>query len=212
MLHQFVSDHREAIIVRCRAKVAARSFPLPSTAGIDYFVPMFLDQLIDELRTGPSPNPEITKTAVQHGHDLLRQGCTVSQVVHDYGDICQVITGMALELNAPIGTDDFRRLNRCLDDAIAGAVTQYGLDRDQSTESHAIGDTERLSALARELRSSIHTVSAAFEVIKAGRVGMVGSTGTVLDQSLVGAFDLIDRLIAEVHALRRARPVVTEEA
>jgi hypothetical protein len=29
----------------------------------------------------------------------LRQGFTVSQVVHDYGDVCQAITELAVELN-----------------------------------------------------------------------------------------------------------------
>ena len=57
----------------------------------------------------------------------------MSQVVHDYGDVCQSITELAVETNAPISTDDFRMLNRCLDDAIAGAVTQYGRERNQST-------------------------------------------------------------------------------
>jgi hypothetical protein len=45
------------------------------------------------------------------------------------GDVCQAITELAVELNAPISTDDFRTLNRCLDDAIAGAVTEYGGER-----------------------------------------------------------------------------------
>ena len=33
--------------------------------------------------------------------------------------------GLALETNAPNNTEDFRTLNRCLDDAIASAVTMY---------------------------------------------------------------------------------------
>ena len=78
-------------------------------------------------------NPEIADSALQHGHDLLTQGFTVSQVVHDYGDVCQSITELAGEMNVPISTDDFRTLNRCLDDAIAGAVTGYGRERAQST-------------------------------------------------------------------------------
>jgi hypothetical protein len=54
-------------------------------------VPMFLDQLVDELRLGLSPNQAIVKTATKHGHDLLDQGFTVAQVVHDYGDVCYSI-------------------------------------------------------------------------------------------------------------------------
>ena len=56
----------------------------------------------------------------------------MSQVVHDYGDVCQSVTDLAVEVNAPISTDDFRTLNRCLDEAIAGAVTEYGREQNQS--------------------------------------------------------------------------------
>src|SRR4029453_4213241 len=133
MLHEFIAVYREEIIRRCRAKVATRSVPLPTDAGIDHGVPVFLDQLMDALRLGLTSSPEIGRSAVKHGHDLLRQGFTVSQVVHDYGDVCKSITDLAVEKNAPIRTDDFRTLNRCLDDAIAGAVTQFGREQNQST-------------------------------------------------------------------------------
>jgi CheY-like chemotaxis protein len=37
-------------------------------------------------------------------------GFTVSQVVHDYGDICQAVSELAIEQNAPITTDEFKTL------------------------------------------------------------------------------------------------------
>ena len=79
--------------------------PPPTEVEIDHGVPVFLDQLVDALRLGLTSSPEIGSSAVKHGHDLLLQGCTVSQVVHDYGDVCQSITDLALEKNAPISTD-----------------------------------------------------------------------------------------------------------
>jgi hypothetical protein len=39
-------------------------------------------------------------------------------------------------------------------------------------------------------------------------VGIAGSTGTVLDQSLLNAQDLSDRLLAEVSATRRTLDAV----
>ena len=122
----------------------------PPIAEIDHGVPVFLDQLVDALRLGQTSSPEIGRSAVQHGHDLLLQGFTVSQVVHDYGDVCQAITELAVEMNAPISTDDFRTLNRCLDDAIASAVTEFGRERNQSTLE---GETARGSERARVLRA-----------------------------------------------------------
>ena len=136
MLIEFVTIHKQEIITRCKAKAAKRGAPESTKAGIDHGVPMFLDQLIDELRLKRVPNPEIRKTAAKHGHDLLHQGFNVSQVVHGYGDVCQSITEMAVETNAPISSDDFRLLNRCLDDAIATAVTEFGSERDQAFEEY----------------------------------------------------------------------------
>ena len=187
MLHEFITVNREEIIKRCRGKVATRSVPPPTAAEIDHGVPVFLDQLVEALRLGLTSSPDIGRSAVQHGHDLLLQGFTVSQVVHDYGDVCQAITELAVEMNAPISTDDFRMLNRCLDDAIAGAVTEYGRERNQSTlEGETARGSERLGFFTHELRNLINTAIIAFEVMKTGNVGVAGSTGAVLDRSLAG--------------------------
>ena len=198
MLHEFVIAHRDEIINRCRVKVTARADPQPTRTEIDRGVPVFLEQLAGALRLGRSATPEITKTSTQHGHDLLLQGFTVSQVVHDYGDVCQVITEMAVERHTPIATEDFRLLNKCLDDAIAAAVTEYGREREPPRGARD-GEHEHLQPRLRELRTSIQIAVVALEMIKSGRVGTAGSTGTLLDRTLFGAQTLIDRLLAEVY-------------
>jgi signal transduction histidine kinase len=200
MLQEFIEINRDEIIRRCKAKVATRSVPPPTAAEIDHGVPMFLDQLVSALRSGgANANSEISRSAVLHGHDLLLQGFTVSQVVHDYGDVCQSITELALELNAPISTDDFRTLNRCLDDAIAGAVTEFGRGRNQSILDGADArGNERLGFFAHELRNLLNTSILAFDVLQTGDVGVGGSTGTVLRRNLLAARDLIRRSLAEV--------------
>jgi signal transduction histidine kinase len=199
VLHEFIAVHRAEIIRRCRAKVAARSMPPPTEAEIDHGVPVFLDQLQDALRLGQITSPAIAGSALKHGHDLLRLGFTVSQVVHDYGDVCQAITELAVEQNAPISTDDFRTLNRCLDDAIAGAVTEYGRERNQSDiDDESARGTERLGFFAHELRNLMNTALMAFAVLKTGNVGVGGSTGTVLQRTLIASHALVTRSLAEV--------------
>ncbi len=199
MLHDFVAINREEIIRRYRMKAATRSVPPPTEAEIDHGVPLFLDQLVDVLRFDLASSAAIGPTALLHGHDLLLQGFTVSQVVHDYGDVCQAITELAVELNAPISTEDFRTLNRCLDDAIAGAVTEYGRERTQSgIDGESARGTERLGFLAHELRNLTNTAILAFEVLKTGSVGVAGSTGSVLHRSLMGIRAVIGRSLAEV--------------
>jgi len=205
MLYEFIGLHRAEIIRRCRAKVAARSIPPPTEAEVNHGVPLFLDQLVGALRLGLVTSPEIGESAVHHGHDLLRQGFTVSQVVHDYGDICQAITELALELSTPIGTEDFRTLNRCLDDAIAAALTEYGRERNQSTlDGEVARGTERLAFLAHELRNLAQTALVSFEVLKTGNVGVGGSTGTILHRSLQGSAALISRALEEVRLSKAA--------
>jgi hypothetical protein len=202
MLHEFVTVNREEIITRCRAKVETRSEPLPTKSEIDHGVPMFLDQLVIALRFGLTPATEITKTATKHGNDLLHQGFTVSQVVHDYGDVCQAITDLAVETDRPISADDFRTLNRCLDDAIAGAVTEYGRNRDKPDDGGAEAGNELFKDLGREVGKSISTAMFALEAIRSGKVGIAGSTGTALQQSLLDAQNDINQLLAEFSAVR----------
>jgi signal transduction histidine kinase len=124
----------------------------------------------------------------------------VSQVVHDYGDVCQSITELAVETDTRITAEDFHSLNACLDDAIARAVTEYGRERGPSVNDSrkTAAGTDRLEFLARELRNAINVSLVAFQAIKTGRVGTTGSTGVVLQRSLVGLDVLIGRSLAEV--------------
>jgi hypothetical protein len=200
MLDEFITTNRAEIIRRCRAKVATRSEAPHIIAEIDHGVPIFLDQLLDELRDGPSADCDIAKTATQHGHDLLVQGYTVSEVVHSYGDVCQAVTELAVERQAAISPDDFRTLNRCLDDAIAGAVTEYGREHNGSNERDDTFEGARRDIVARDLLKAIQISKFAFDAIRSGRVGVAGSTGTVLSLGLATASDLADRLLAEVLA------------
>jgi len=182
-LYDFIGVHRDELIRRCRVKVATRSSP-PSegTPPFDHGVPMFLDQLVLELRHGPSTSPQIGLSAVKHGRDLRQRGFTISQVVHDYGDVCQSITDLAVEMNAPISTNDFRTLNRCLDDAIAGAVTEH---------SHV--EEVRSDGEADELLKLVQTGITAFEALQTGTIGVMGRTGSLVHSSLLSIRTLVNR-------------------
>jgi hypothetical protein len=190
MLHEFIAANRQEIISRCRTKVARRSDPPPTPAEVEHGVPVFLDQLVELMRHGGASSADISATAVLHGSDLLSQGFTVSQVVHDYGDICQSITDLAVETEATISTEDFRTLNRCLDDAIAGAVTEFGRKRETTVLSN--------DADTSELVDLVSTAILAFNVLRTGNVGVGGSTGRVLDRSLTKLALVVTRLLGKV--------------
>ncbi len=154
-----------------------------------------MDQLVEILHLSLAAKEEIGKSAILHGSDLLRMGFTVGQVVHDYGDICQAITELAMEQNAPITNDEFHTFNHCLDDATAQAVTEYERQRERTLSDRG---TERMAFLAHELRNQLSTAILSFETLKRGHVSIGGSTGAVLGRSLLGLRNLIDRSLAEV--------------
>ena len=147
---------------------------------------------------GSERRSEMRTTAARHGHEPLRHGFTVDQVVHDYGDLCQAITDLAFEQDVPLAVNEFRMLNRCLDNAIADSVTEFSYRRDLVLEEGVHSLNERLGFLAHELRNLIQTATLALTAIKAGNAGVAGATAAVLDRSLIGLRNLVDRSLADV--------------
>jgi signal transduction histidine kinase len=117
MLHEFITTYRDAITARAREKVTDRPWPLVSTSELEHGVPLFLTQLAETLRWETTPTPfakdAIGASAVKHGRELRALGFNIAQVVHDYGDICQAITEVAVEQHVPITTEEFH-LNTAL--------------------------------------------------------------------------------------------------
>ncbi len=203
MLSNFIAANRSEIVARCRARVVVRMAPRPTEYELEHGIPVFLDQLADILKSKLHAQPAVGTMATKHGSDLLRGGFTVAQVVHDYGDVCQTITEMAIEQRATISNEEFQALNLCLDEAIAGAVTEFGRQREimVAVKVTAEGDaraTEDLGVFAHELRNLLGTATLATEVLRTGNVGIAGSTGGVLVRSLESMRDLIDRSFVEV--------------
>ena len=199
MLADFIATHRRTIIARTQARVASRTCPKADQTEMTHGIPLFLDQLGAALQRAESSDPEnhaeLSRSAGLHGGELLRRGLTIAQVVHDYGDVCQVVTLLAVEQNAPIPSHEFRALNMCLDDAIAEAVTEYSSQRELAITNRS---TERLGVLAHELRNLLNTAMLAFESIQNGTVAPDGRTGLVHGRCLLGLRDLVDRSLAEV--------------
>jgi hypothetical protein len=204
MLQDFIAANREEILARARVRVARRDDPSMSGAeASSHGLPLFLDQLHKALhrssRHEKSDLSELKASAAIHGDNLFHQGLTVAQVVNGYGDLCQVITGLALEEKATIGADEFQTLNLCLDDATAGAVTAFSKGRDSAMAAalHVEGN-ERLGVLAHEMRNLLNTAILTFGSIQKGAVSSGGSTATLHARSLMLLNSLIDRSLADV--------------
>jgi signal transduction histidine kinase len=216
MMSDFLANNRGELIQRCRTKVAQRPLRHATAEQLREGVPTFLDQLIKTLRIEQSSDStdsreisglssgvpslsEIGQSAAHHGRNLLALGFSVDQVVHDYGDLCQAITDLAFERDAPFLVDEFRTLNRCLDNAIADAVTEFSYQRDLALRGEKrVEVNERLGFFAHELRNLLGTANLAFAATQAGGLSLSGATGSVLERSLESLTRLVDQSIDEV--------------
>ena len=204
-LDRFLQDNRAELIKRTRAKVAAQSSPPSDSAELEHGVPLFLSQLCATLeeqglggiehstRAGHAAHPAIDEGAARHGRELLKFGFTIEQVVHDYGDVCQAVTELAEERNASLSVAEFHTLNRCLDNAIAGAVSAWSEGRGhERADANKAADT-----LVRDLGRLAAQAQATFDVIYAGRVGAGGATGNLLRRALAEMRARIDEAAAK---------------
>jgi len=185
---------------------------------------LFIDQLTRTLEaeeanegaesiriSGPSGGDslalsEIGVSAKTHGGELLQLGYSVDQVVHDYGDLCQAITDLAFERDAPFAIGEFRTLNRCLDNAIADAVTEFSFQRDATiTRQHDADENQRVGFLAHELRNALGAAKLAIRALELGNIPIGGATGAVLKRSLDSLGHLITRALNGVRNAAEAR-------
>ncbi|MEO5733388.1 MAG: HAMP domain-containing sensor histidine kinase [Rubrivivax sp.] len=217
MMHNFLANNRADLIERCKDKVALRPERIATEKQLMNGIPMFLDQLTRTLRaeqdgeceesveisgnsTGTTlQRSEMAISAAAHGAELLTLGYTVDQVVHDYGDLCQSITELAEERDAPFAIDEFRTLNRCLDNAVASAVTEFSFAREAVlTRRQTLDANERLGFLAHELRNALSTAILALRALETGTLPVSGATGSVLKRSLTTLGGLIDRALGDI--------------
>jgi len=199
----FLQAHREELIRRCTAKVAKRPLRQATALQLSNGIPLFLDQLqrtleaeereqpVESFRiSGPAGGDEASLSEVGlsasvHGKQLLSLGFSVDQVVHDYGDLCQAITDLAVESNLPFAVSEFRTLNRCLDNGIASAVSAFTSQREISrAATQQAQASEREEVLLRGLRNALATATYAVVAMEIGNLPVSGSTGSILKKSL----------------------------
>ena len=225
MLHEFLSVNRGDLIARCTAKVLLRPARIRVTQSpLLHGIPEFIDQLIRTLQIEQTPRPmqsrrvsgpaggahpvysDLSEAATLHGRELWLNAFSIDQVVHDYGDLCQAITELAYERHAAISIDEFRTLNRCLDNAIADAVTEFSYEREVAAAKVESAAHERRAIFAHQLRDNLHAAQLAFAAIRLGGVGVNGATGAALERSLASMASLIERSIMDARAAAALPP------
>jgi len=220
MLHEFLTSNRAELIKRCREKAVMRHDPFVSQVAAGHGVALFLLQVADTLRleqlnagaeisgrTAVTPALQIGRSAALHGADMLSLGFTIGQVVNEYGDVCQAVTDLAIEADAPISVDEFRTLNRCLDQAIADAVTAFGLARQTLDQARARSLGLALDSYAEEHRRLVDIATQAYFAVQEGHVGSSGATGTLLVNTLTVLRGLADRNLPGLQLTAAAAPL-----
>lgn len=216
MLHAFLAANRSELIDRCKVKAVLRPGRASAGTPIHHGIPQFLDQLIETLRAESEHDAvqskavsglsggairemsQIGETATLRGRELLLDGFTIDAVVHDYGDLCQAITELAFERNAPIATEEFHTLNRCLDNAIADAVTEFTYGHKLRAEVAERIALEHQGMFVHELRSLLHMATLAFQLIHTGKALAGGAVGAIVQRSHASLVSLIERSIVDV--------------
>lgn len=198
MLHELIAVNQELIAARVRDRLDARIAPIAVGSDIADGIPVLLAQLVEALREERSADllarPHIVASGARYGDALLLAGLPIAQVVLAYGDVCQAITQLAADAGLTIPPSDFRIFNRCLDEAIDGAVTAYARVREQRLADHGAA---RLSVLGRDVGCLVDAAMRSFESIQRGKIAATGSTAMMHGRSLEGVLEVIERSLAD---------------
>jgi hypothetical protein len=193
MLADIIAGNRDEIITRYRAKASIKSLRIPLDAESEYTALVFLDELLSTLRFGSKPDSDDGSAVQPLADDVLEEPLIVPRIAQ-YGEITQSITELAMEMNAPVNVAELATLDRSVDEATARAVTKSVSERGQIAHAAVPGDSDRLRVFRHEVRKLVNTAILSFDFIRTGRVGLQGSTGRLLNRSLIELRSLVDRV------------------
>ena len=203
-------DRRGELLEIAREGLRRRIPDRPEDEALDHLPPL-VDHLIDELDKCDAQGEEadfalVQREAAEHGRQREKLGIDVAHVVNDYGLVCDAVAELAKRYEFEVPPGDWQMLNRALDACIAAAMSSYQCQNvakiRQQTALH-------LGGVAHDLRNSLATVSAAFEAIEHGRVGVTSKTSDVLERHLRYLTDIVNDLVGE-SKLSSGVPVVRE--
>ncbi|MGW8394088.1 sensor histidine kinase [Pseudoduganella sp. HUAS MS19] len=213
MLYEFISSNRDSLLERCKKFREART-QVSSDERTDEAISTFLDQLIESLKIeqsslgerasegvsgstiGVPTHYDIGTAATRHGKSMENLGFSVNDVVHSYGDMCHAIVELAIEQSMSFEVPEYRLLNRCLDNAVASAVTEFSYHHDMGqANSQSSDESQRLGAVANELRNQLGTATLAVAAIKTRELTLGGTTGAILERSLQSLGRLVEDML-----------------
>jgi signal transduction histidine kinase len=211
-VHQFLAANRVLILERSKSLAERRNARSTVMVNIHSALPSLLVQITLMIRAqqqagsepqrggierGDTVDSLIGRSAAATGWALSEIGLPIEDIVLGYGDLCQAITELAVEFDAPFSVAQFRILNLCLDTAIANAVKAFTSARDEVMVIKNTARAEETAMVAHEMRNLIHTSLLAFTALKVGNLSVSGSTGLLAERSLLRLGKLADKIMRE---------------
>lgn len=203
-LYDVLEANRGELLARWVKQVQERLDP--AITGIELLdqMPIFIEQLIGQLRPGVLPLPEgANDHAEEHGRQRLRLGFDVRSVVREYGFLEQAVLQLGAAQGEPIDSADLELLSRCINEACSDAVVQYSRQRDREVQRK---DAEHVGFLAHEIRNGLSAVRTAFAILQRRAQLPSDRAATTLERNLGRLSDLVDGALADSWLRAGAEP------
>jgi signal transduction histidine kinase len=196
VLIELIENNRDVLIEKILEHLTTR-YPGRSREELLDTLPLFLDEIVVALRVDrgeqvPGGRQETLgeSRATKHGLVRKQQGFNFDRIVHDYGIICDVVTGLAIDKRVECTMRELQILNRCIDEATALACEGYLRDNG-AHKANSITDS------AAEIHSALAGASLAFALIRKGKVAVDGATANVVERNLANVADRMARILSQ---------------
>jgi signal transduction histidine kinase len=210
-LADFIEARREEITQEWVEQLFATDVP-PSLEREDVINNLrdYLNELVRGLREDLGLHQH-THTAVPstfakgHGRQRFGLGYDIGSLAREYGLLRDVVFQLLEEHGVTPSLRELRVFSKYLINAIADAVSQYALERDEELRQMA---SRHMSFMAHELRNPLASARLAFEMLEKGKPAR-SRPSQLLERSLLRLNELIDNSLVE--ARLRAMPAPNRE-
>jgi hypothetical protein len=210
-MHEFLVANEDAILELCARKLEdqAPGHGAELADGLRGFV----DEAIAALQRADglpveSPLPAGSPSSERRALEQRARGVPIDVVVREFGSVSDAFGELAARHGMRFEAREYQIFNQCVDGAIAMAIERYWQASRREQEHHA---AQRVGFLAHELRNALGSARLAFNVLRAGRVGMHSQTGAILERSLSRMHELVAHTLVAVQlqagASNEVRPV-----
>jgi signal transduction histidine kinase len=199
-LHQFMTEHRDEILVRCVHKLKQDS-PERNGENLEEDLPLFFDEVVSALKYDAgfteacSSLPERSDIAARVGERRHRAGYRVTKVPLVFAALSNSIGTVGQRYGLNLNAREYEVFNQCIDTGVATSIENYWRRESEEQRRRA---SEQIGFLAHELRNALGSAALAFKLLRRGDVGLNGRTAEVLSRSLVRMETLVAKTLGAV--------------